>query len=386
MRMSTRILAPLIGVLALVGLAWVGTGLLSLTVLFGVVIPYTAVLLFLGGFVLRVLRWGKSAVPFVIPTTTGQQKTLPWIKQEKINNPDTTLQAVGRMALEVLFFRSLFKNTKTEKKGETLGVGSAKWLWLGALVFHWSMLIVLTRHLRLFLDPVPVVIQTLGTVDTFLQVGVPPFYITGVLLLCTVTFLFLRRVVVPRVRYISLAADFFPLFLLIGIALSGILMRHFFKADIIAVKEFAMGLVTLHPILSAELAPIFYIHLFMVSSLIAYFPMSKLMHAGGIFLAPTRNLPNNSRSHRHVNPWNYPVKVHTYAEYEDDFREKMVKIGLPVEKELPPKEDSPEGSAGRGRSSLQEPDDRGQLPLQDEQDASEEEIAKEQAPFEEESE
>jgi len=330
--------------LALVGVAWIGTALLPLHVLFGVIIPYAAVLLFIGGFIYRVVRWGRSAVPFVITTTTGQQKTLPWIKHQPINNPDTTLQAIGRMALEVLFFRSLFKNTQTEKRGDSLGVGSAKWLWLGALVFHWSMLIVVTRHLRLFLEPVPWAIQGLGTLDTFLQIGVPPLYITGVLLLGAVTFLFLRRVVAPRVRYISLAADFFPLLLLLSIAISGILMRYFFKADIVAVKEFAMSLVTLQPLLAAQLAPIFYIHLFLVSCLIAYFPMSKLMHAGGVFLSPTRNLPNNSRRLRHENPWNYPVEVHTYAEYEDDFREKMIKMGIPVEKQPEPEPEQPERS------------------------------------------
>jgi len=329
-----KILTPLIGVLALVALAWLGTGPLSLDVVFGIIIPYLAVLLFLAGFVLRVVRWGKSAVPFVIPTTTGQQKTLPWVKQNKINNPNTTVEAVGRMALEVLFFRSLFKNTSTEKRGESLGIGSAKWLWLGALVFHWSMLVVLTRHLRLFLEPVPAIIQGLITVDSFLEIGVPAIYITGVALLCALTFLFLRRVLVPRVRYISLAADYFPLYLLLGIAISGFCMRYFFKVDIVAVKEFAMGLVTLHPHLTSGLAPVFFIHLFLVSCLIAYFPMSKLMHAGGIFLAPTRNLPNNSRIRRHVNPWNYDVDVHTYAEYEDEFREKMIKVGLPVEREV----------------------------------------------------
>jgi nitrate reductase gamma subunit len=67
--------------------------------------------------------------------------------------------------------------------------------------------------------------------------------------------------------------------------------------------------------------------------LFAYFPFSKLMHLGGVFLSPTRNLPNDSREARHINPWNYPVKVHTYEAYEDDFREKMIEAGLPVEKE-----------------------------------------------------
>jgi hypothetical protein len=42
---------------------------------------------------------------------------------------------------------------------------------------------------------------------------------------------------------------------------------------------------------------------------------------------------NTSRSERHVNPWDYPVKVHTYTEYEDHFREAMKEVGLPVEKE-----------------------------------------------------
>ena len=59
------------------------------------------------------------------------------------------------------------------------------------------------------------------------------------------------------------------------------------------------------------------------------------MHLGGIFLSPTRNLTTDTRAKRHINPWNYPVPVHTYEEYEDEFREKMVEMGIPVEKELP---------------------------------------------------
>jgi len=53
----------------------------------------------------------------------------------------------------------------------------------------------------------------------------------------------------------------------------------------------------------------------------------------GIFLSPTRNLANNSRARRHVNPWNHPVAVHTYEEWETEFREKVKAAGLPLEKE-----------------------------------------------------
>jgi hypothetical protein len=66
------------------------------------------------------------------------------------------------------------------------------------------------------------------------------------------------------------------------------------------------------------------------------------MHLGGIFFSPTRNLRTNTRAFRHINPWNHPVKVHTYAAYEDEFREKMVEVGLPVEKMPEPPQEEPE--------------------------------------------
>jgi nitrate reductase gamma subunit len=34
-----------------------------------------------------------------------------------------------------------------------------------------------------------------------------------------------------------------------------------------------------------------------------------------------------------VNPWNAPVPVHTYAEWEDDFRARLKAAGIAVEKE-----------------------------------------------------
>ena len=135
------------------------------------------------------------------------------------------------------------------------------------------------------------------------------------------------------VRYISLPADYFPLFLLLGIGTTGVLLRHIFKTDVVGVKELGMGLLSFSPVASPDLHYLFYVHLFLVTVLIAYFPFSKLVHMAGIFLSPTRNLANNNRERRHVNPWDYPVKVHTYQEYEEEFRDKMIKVGIPVEKE-----------------------------------------------------
>ncbi len=325
---------PFLAVIFLVLLVIVGVKAASLYFLFGVVVPYAALLTFLAGVVYRAVKWGTTPVPFHIPTTCGQQKTLPWIKQSKIENPSGTGGVIVRMLLEVFMFRSLFRNLKTEMhEGPKITYGSDKWLWLAGLSFHWSFLFIIIRHLRFFTQGVPMPVQIVEGLDSFLQIGLPLVYITDVLFLAAVTYLFIRRVTIPQVKYISLAADYFPLFLLLAIGCSGVLMRYFLRVDIVSVKTFAMGLVSLRPKIVPGISTLFYIHLFLISTLFAYFPWSKLMHMGGVFLSPTRNLANNSRIKRHINPWNYPVKVHTYAEYEEDFREKMKMAGVPVEKE-----------------------------------------------------
>jgi nitrate reductase gamma subunit len=323
-----------IAVAVLLLIVYLGVGGGELEFVFGVVVPYAAVAVFLLGFVYRVLKWATSAVPFRIPTTCGQQKTLPFIKSDNLESPHNLMGAVGRMALEILGFRSLFRNTKAKlKEDQRIVYARDKWLWLGALAFHWSFLIVLLRHSRFFTEPVPGFLWGLESLDGFFKVGVPIGYATSVILLASVTYLFLRRVVIPQVRYISLVADYFPLFLIMAIAVSGFLMRHFYKVDVVTVKELAMGLVSFQPAVPEGIGFIFFAHLFFVSALFAYFPFSKLMHLGGVFLSPTRNLVNNSRTKRHVNPWNYDVKTHTYEEYEDEFREVMRGAGLPLDRE-----------------------------------------------------
>jgi nitrate reductase gamma subunit len=321
-------------VIILVLLSFGGVQAANLQYLFGVIIPYAAIVTFIVGIFYRVIKWGRSPVPFRIPTTAGQEKSLPWIKQNKIDNPSSFLGVIVRMAFEVLLFRSLFRNTKTDlRDGPMLAYGSTKWLWAAGLAFHWTFLIIVLRHLRLFTEPILFFVPLIESLDAFFQVGVPLLYITDVVFLIAVTFLFFRRVLIPHVRYISLAADYFPLFLIFGIGVTGVLMRYFFKVDVVGVKELTMGLVTFNPVVPEGIGVIFYIHLFLVSTLLIYFPFSKLMHMAGVFLSPTRNLANNNRESRHINPWDYPVKVHTYDHYEDDFREKMKAAGLPVEKE-----------------------------------------------------
>jgi len=332
--MKVMVSLAIVAGLFLLGFLGAATNMTWVLWIFGVAIPYLAVALLLVGMVHRVMSWAVSAVPFRIPTTCGQQKSLPWIKHQKFENPHNALTVIGRMALEVLFFRSLLRNTKTKLTAEkNLVYGTEIWLWIAAMAMHWSFLLILVRHLRLMTNPAPLAVTFLEEADGFFEIGLPVIYVTSVLFLAGLVYLLFRRLAEPQLRYISLVNDYFPLFLLLGIGISGFCLRHCFKTDVVAIKELTVGLVTFSPAVPEGISPLFFGHLFLVCALLAYFPFSKLTHMAGVFLSPTRNMANSNRRVRHVNPWDYPVKVHPYDEYEDELRDKMKAAGLPVEKE-----------------------------------------------------
>ena len=326
-------LAALIVVAVLFGTVWLGAGVGGQETLFGVVIPYAAIAVFLLGLVYKILTWARAPVPFKITSSSGQQTSLPWIEAEKLESPPDAKWTVGRMALEVLFFRSLFRNTKASlHPGPNLVQQSDRLLWLGALVFHWSFLIIFIRHLRFFLEPVPAFVQGMERLDELFQVAVPTLFLTDVAIVAALLYLLGRRFFNPLVRYISLASDYLALYILLGVALSGIVMRYFAKVDLLAAKELALGLVTLRPSVPEGIGLAFYVHVFFVSVLFAYFPFSKLMHMGGVFLSPTRNMPNDNRRRRHVNPINPEVEVHTYAQWEEEFKDKLEAAEIPLDR------------------------------------------------------
>jgi len=328
----------LILVLALVVIATLGAGAAKMQTIFAYCVPGTAFVIFVVGFVAKIIGWAKSPVPFRIPTTGGQQQSLDWITQNKWDNPSTGPQTAMRMFLEIVTFRSLFRNTKVvlkhdEGKNPIVAYVSNKWLWLFAILFHYSFLIIVLRHMRLFLQPVPMFIQGIEFVDSVMQIYAPILYQTDTLILAGAGFLLARRLFDAKLRYISLVNDYFPLMLILAIALSGMYMRYIAKVDVMAIKEVVMGLTTFHFKAPVGIDISFFVHVFLVSTLLVYFPFSKLMHLGGVFLSPTRNLPNDTRMHHHENPWNNPaIKPHSYEAYEDEFREPMFEAGLPLEK------------------------------------------------------
>ncbi len=172
----------LLAVAALILIPLLGVAAAGLNGLFGVWIPCAAFLFFIGGMVYRVALWAKSPVPFHIPTTCGQQKSLPWIQNSRLESPSGTAGVAGRMALEVLLFRSLFRNTKVEMKDGRPVHGGAKWLWLAGLAFHWSFLVIVLRHLRFFSEPILPWVNFLAALDGIFEIGIPSLFVSDALL------------------------------------------------------------------------------------------------------------------------------------------------------------------------------------------------------------
>jgi nitrate reductase gamma subunit len=334
-----KVLRPIIAVIALI----VAGGVLGMSQgtqwLAGIILPGIAFLVFIVGIIRKVIDWSKSPVPFKIPTTCGQAKSLSFIKEDRFDCPTSKSDVIVRMFLEIFLFRSLFRNTSADvKSGDLpkLHYGPSLWLWLFGILFHYTFLTIVFRHLRLFTEPVLPGIALLEYFDGFVQIGAPVLYQSDLIFMGALTALFVRRLIMPQVRYISLGTDYFPLLLIFAIGATGMLMRHYFRVDVTAIKQLTMGLVTLSPANPGTIHPVFFMHVTLVSTLMMYFPFSKLMHAAGIFFSPTRNMANDSRAKRHINPWNDPnIKPHSYAAYEDEFRQFMVDAEIPVDKELP---------------------------------------------------
>ncbi len=224
---------------------------------------YVATVVLLVGLGRKIYVYARTPAPLKIPTTPA---------------PVTKGGVVLRMASEVVLFNSLFK--------------SNKWIWIFGWMFHMALFAVLARHLRYFTEPVwwwVEIIQPFGRYGAFAM-------LIGLL------GLWARRIFVERIRYISAPSDHLMLALLLGITLTGIGMSFVSHTDIVAVKAFFLGLMRFD-FQPFPADPILVAHIVLVSLLMIVFPVSKLLHAPGVFFSPTRNQVDNPREKRHLAPW-----------------------------------------------------------------------------------
>jgi hypothetical protein len=80
------------------------------------------------------------------------------------------------------------------------------------------------------------------------------------------------------------------------------MMKYVAHTDIVSLKAFVLGLIYFdwQP-LPAD--PVLLVHLSLVLVLMFIFPVSKLLHAPGVFFSPGRNQVDNPREKRHLAPW-----------------------------------------------------------------------------------
>ena len=239
----------------------------ALSILY-VVLFYAAIAVLVGGITNKILQYKRVPAPLKIPVTPA---------------PMTKTGVAWRLTTEVVFFNSLFRATK--------------WTWIFGWTFHVALLLAFFRHLRYVISPDsflwPIVslevVQSFGKYAGFAMV----FGLVGLLG---------RRIFVDRVRYISSPSDYLMLLLIIGIAVSGLMMNYVVRTDIVQLKAFIMGLFLFDwQNLPSDI--VLLAHLTMVLILSFIFPISKLLHAPGVFFSPTRNQTDSSRERRHIAPW-----------------------------------------------------------------------------------
>ena len=229
----------------------------ALSILY-VILFYVAMITLVVGITNKMLQYKRVPAPLKIAVTPA---------------PLTRKGVAYRFFTEVVLFNSLFRATK--------------WTWIFGFMFHLSLLLAFFRHLRYVISP-----------DSFLwplvnNMVVQSFgHYAGFAMVVGLLGLLARRIFVDRVRYISSPSDYLMLLLIMGIA----------GTDIVQLKAFIMGLFLLDwQNLPAD--PILLAHLTMVLFLAIIFPISKLLHAPGLFMSPTRYQIDNPREQRHLSPW-----------------------------------------------------------------------------------
>ncbi len=233
-----------------------------LSVVFAILF-YAATILLIVGVARKIAIYARTPAPLKIPTMPA---------------PLTRAGVVWRMTREVAVFRSLFF--------------SNKWIWLFGWMFHVTLALVLARHLRYFTEPVwgwVVLIQPFGKYAAFAMIA----GLAG---------LWARRFLVDRVRYITSLSDHLMLALLMAIALSGLGIRYLSHTDIVDIKAYMLGLMYFdwQPLPADGFV---LLHFTLVIILMVVFPISKLLHAPGMFFAPTRTQVDDAREVRHTAGW-----------------------------------------------------------------------------------
>jgi nitrate reductase gamma subunit len=157
-----------------------------------------------------------------------------------------TLPVAASAAVDIFLFRRLFF--------------SHAFLWFGEWLFHVCLALLMLRHLRYFLEPVPSCVFALQT----------PAIIAGYLLPLSLVYIFVAKLIIDKKSYMA-SANFFLLALLLLSGISGLLMKLWFPSDLAGIKWFSLGMVTFRPV-EVPASPLFIMHFVLFLIVFAYLP------------------------------------------------------------------------------------------------------------------
>jgi len=222
----------------------------SYSFIIGGVLPYIVVPVFLAGMGYRLYTWVKTPQP-------GKMTLFP--------AGGSTFREV---LAETLFFPSLFKGDRV--------------LWVFAWFFHITLALVFLGHIRVFSGVIDGTLLRFGMTREGIQsMSAISGGAAGIFLLATGILLFVRRIVIKRVRQITGIPDFLAPLLIIAILVTGDWMRFAGHFELEQTRVWAASLLAFSPVVPAD--GMFMLHLLLAQALIVFIPFSKILHFGGIF-------------------------------------------------------------------------------------------------------
>jgi nitrate reductase gamma subunit len=243
---------------------------LNLTTAIYLLITYSVGLIFAIAVVLRIYQYATTPQPIKIMLTPA---------------PLTNGGAFIRVLGEVFLFKSLFKSNKPT--------------WIFGYLFHISFFLLIAMHFArhfIYTNPLP------AWYNDFVSAGI----ICGIVMVSSLFLLLMRRVIVERVKFISLFQDYLILILLMLIGIAGLSLNYVLTPSALTTVDnqldpYMNGLLTFQ-FTNIPSNPIFLIHYTLVMLLILYIPFSKVMHFVGIFFSPTRYMADDPIEKRHYRP------------------------------------------------------------------------------------
>lgn len=219
----------------------------ALTIIVGVVLPPVTLVVFVAAMLNRIWVWKKLPQPGMTLFPISPRGTAAGVLKE------------------TLLFPSLFRGDR--------------FLWVMSWLFHAMLALVFIGHLRVVTD-FPALWSALHIDADVMSVVVGGA--AGVTILVMIVLLIARRFAVERVREISAPSDYFALFLILAIVLTGNAMRIGGHFDLAGTRQYFASLVMLQWPMVPENGW-FLAHFFLGQVLLLYIPFSKIMHFGGVF-------------------------------------------------------------------------------------------------------